>query len=59
MKENTNSRPTIEKLKDTGYYLTANAMSNPIIKIKEGKKIFYQDFAQESYEETPESYPLL
>ena len=41
MKENTNSRPTIEKLKDTGYYLTANAMSNPIIKIKEGKKNFY------------------
>ena len=26
-------------LKDTGYYLTANAMSNPILKIKEGKKI--------------------
>ena len=26
-------------LKDTGYYLTANAMSNPILKIKEGEKI--------------------
>ena len=28
-----------EELKDTGYYLTANAMSNPILKVKEGKKI--------------------
>ena len=27
-----------DKLKDTGYYLTANAMSNPILKIKEGEK---------------------
>jgi hypothetical protein len=28
-----------DKLKDTGYYLTANAMSNPILKTKDGKKI--------------------
>ena len=30
-----------DKLKDTGYYLTANAMSNPILKIREGEKIWY------------------
>ena len=39
IKENTNNRPSIEKMKDTGYYLTANVMKNPILKTKEGKKI--------------------